>query len=112
MAFRTKMDIAQRAKQFAPFTALKGFEEALRAKEKIIVPKIELTEESMEDLNRKLLCIEKKDMITVVYYCQDEYVKVTGMVTRMDAYARILRVVNTKIPFADICSIEGKKFEE
>lgn len=95
MAFRTKMDIAQRAKQFAPFAALKGFEEALRAKEKIIVPKIELTEESMEDLNRKLLCIEKKDMIT-----------------RMDAYARILRVVNMKIPFADICSIEGKKFEE
>lgn len=112
MAFRTKMDIAQRAKQFAPFAALKGFEEALRAKEKIIVSKIELTEESMEDLNRKLLCIEKKDMITVVYYCKDEYVKVTGMVTRIDAYARVLRVVNTKIPFADICSIEGKKFEE
>ena len=112
MAFRTKMETAQRAKQFVPFAALKGFEEALRAKEKVIVPKIELTEESMEELNRKLLCIEKKDMITVVYYCQDEYVKVTGMVTRIDAYARVLCVVNTKIPFADICSIEGKKFEE
>lgn len=112
MAFRTKMDIAQRAKQFVPFAALKGFEEALRAKEKIIVPKIELTEESLQELNRKLMCIEKKDMITVVYYCQDEYVKVTGMVTRIDAYARVLRVVNTKIPFSDICKIEGNKYEE
>ena len=106
------MDTAQRAKQFAPFAALKGFEEALRAKERIIVPKIELTEETMEELNRKLLCIEKKDMITVVYYCKDEYVKVTGMVTRMDAYARVLQIVNTKILFSDICKIEGKKFEE
>ena len=112
MAFRSKMDTAQRAKQFAPFAALKGFEEALRAKERIIVPKIELTEETMEELNRKLLCIEKKDMITVVYYCKDEYVKVTGMVTRMDAYARVLQIVNTKILFSDICKIEGKKFEE
>ena len=37
---RTKMDRAQRAKQFAPFAALKGFEEALREKERIIIPKV------------------------------------------------------------------------
>ena len=42
---RAKMDRAQRAKQFAPFAALKGFEEALREKERIIVPKVELYEE-------------------------------------------------------------------
>ena len=33
------MPRADRASQFMPFAALKGFEEALAAKEKIIVPK-------------------------------------------------------------------------
>ena len=42
---RGKMSPAERAKQFMPFAALKGYEEALRQKEKIVVEKIELSEE-------------------------------------------------------------------
>ena len=34
MGNRIKMSPAERAKQFMPFAALKGYEEALRAKEK------------------------------------------------------------------------------
>lgn len=34
MANRPKMDRAERAKQFMPFAALKGYEEALRKKER------------------------------------------------------------------------------
>ena len=34
MARRVKMDVSNRAKQFAPFAALKGFEEAIREKER------------------------------------------------------------------------------
>ena len=37
MARRVKMDVSNRAKQFAPFAALKGFEEALREKESPII---------------------------------------------------------------------------
>ena len=43
-----------RAKQFVPFAAVKGYEEALRAKEKIVVEKIELSEEKKEELDSKL----------------------------------------------------------
>lgn len=39
------MDRVLRAKIFAPFDALKGFREALRAKERVIVPKRELAED-------------------------------------------------------------------
>ena len=39
------MSRQDRAKQFMPFAALKGYEEALRKKEKITVPKAELSEE-------------------------------------------------------------------
>lgn len=105
MAYRAKMDRAQRAKQFMPFAALKGYEDALRAKEKVVVSKQELTEEQEEELNRQLLQIQKRDMITVVYFEKDEYLKVTGMVSRIDRSAQILQVVNTKIEFANIAEI-------
>lgn len=94
-----------RAKQFVPFAAVKGFEEALRAKERITVEKIELSEERKEELNFMLHQIKKRDMITVVYFDKDEYVKVEGMVSRLDMDARVLKVVNTKIPFEDIYDI-------
>lgn len=105
MAYRAKMDRAQRAKQFMPFAALKGYEDALRAKEKVVVSKQELTEEQEEELNRQLLQIQKRDMITVVYFEKDEYLKVTGMVSRIDRSAQILQVVNTKIEFTNIAEI-------
>ena len=42
---RRKMETAHRAKIFAPFAALKGFEEAVRKEEIIYEPKMELSEE-------------------------------------------------------------------
>lgn len=99
-----------RAKQFVPFAALKGYEEALRAKEKILVDKIELSEEKKAELNCKLHQIQKNDIITVVYFLKDEYIKIEGMVSRFDRDARILKVVNTKIPFDDIYDLNGESF--
>lgn len=54
MEHRGRMNREDRAKQFMPFAALKGYPEALRKKEKIVVPKIELPEEYQEELDRKL----------------------------------------------------------
>ncbi len=45
---RHKMCREERAKQFMPFAALKGHMEALRAKEKIVVSRQELSEEYEE----------------------------------------------------------------
>ena len=42
--FRQKMPISHRAKQFAPFKSLKGFEEALKQKETEFLIKDEPTE--------------------------------------------------------------------
>ena len=105
---RQKMSPADRAKQFMPFAALKGYEEALRRKEKIIVEKVELSEEMKDELDRRFKQIAQNDIITVVYYAEEEYLKITGMVARIDIDARILKVVNTKIPFDNIYSIENK----
>ena len=101
-----------RAKQFIPFSALKGYEDALRAKEKVVVPKIELSDEKKEELNRKLQQIQKNDMITVVYFHQNEYLEMEGMVSRIDKDARILKVVNTRIAFSDIYDLWGANIVE
>lgn len=106
MANRAKMDRADRAKQFMPFDALKGFRDALKEKEKICVPKIELTEYAKAELDLKLHQVHKNDIITVVYYKDQEYLKITGMVSRLDVSARILKIVNTKIPFEDLYQIQ------
>lgn len=95
-----------RAKQFMPFAALKGYEEALREREKIIVPKSELSEEKKEELDRIFQEVRKNIILKVVYFSNDEYVQVEGMVARIDKDARILQIVNTKIPFDDIYNIE------
>lgn len=100
-----------RAKQFVPFAAVKGYEEALRAKEKIVVEKIELSEEKKAELDFKLHQIKKNDIITVVYFYKDEYLKIEGMVSRLDINARILKIVNTKIPFENIYDLSGEQLE-
>lgn len=112
MATRGKMSREDRAKQFMPFAALKGYPDALRKKEKIVVPKMELSEEYADILDRKLRQVQKNDIITVVYFYKDEYIKQTGMVSRVDEIARVLKVVNTKIPFEDIYDIIGEKINE
>jgi len=105
VANRPKMSRGDRAKQFMPFAALKGYPEALRKKEKIVVPRAEVSEEYAEVLDRKLRKVKKNDMITVIYFHDGEYLKKTGMVSRIDETARILKVVNTKIGFEDIYDI-------
>ena len=107
MANRPKMSREDRAKQFMPFAALKGYPEALRKREKIVVPKAEVSEEYAEILDRKLRKVKKNDIITVVYFHNGEYLKKTGMVSRIDETARVLKIVNTKIGFDDIYDIEG-----
>lgn len=112
MANRVKMDRQERAKQFIPFDALKGFRELLKEKEKVIVPKVELSEEAGEELDRKLRAVKRNDVVTVIYFQKGEYLKVTGMVARLDMTARVLQIVNTKIAFEDIYKIEGEKLQD
>lgn len=51
MSDRPKMSREERAKQFMPFAALKGYEEALRKKEKILMSKKGLSEEDQRECN-------------------------------------------------------------
>lgn len=100
-----KMSIADRAKQFAPFAALRGLDAALHAREKIIVDKIELSEELLSELDYKMHLIKKGDRATIVYFEKGEYIKISGIVSRIDETSRIIQIVTKKISFDDIYSV-------
>ena len=99
------MSRQERVKQFMPFAALKGYEEALRKKEKIVVAKSDLSEDYKEVLDRKLMQVRKNDIITVIHYHKGEYLKTTGMVSKIDLTSRNITLVNTKIKFEDLYDI-------
>lgn len=101
------MDRQNRAKQFMPFDALKGFREALEEKERIIVQKRDLSEEQKEELDFKLRQIRKLDIVTVEYFSQGQYIQMTGVVSKIDTNSRILKIVNTKIAFDDISDLQS-----
>lgn len=102
----SKMSRQDRAKQFMPFAALKGLPEALKNKERLTVERIELSDCMKEELNEKFLQLETGKMVTVTYYLQGEYVKLTGMVAKIDYCYRALRIVDVRIHFDDIIDIE------
>lgn len=102
MVNRPKMDRADRAKQFMPFDAVKGLQEALREKERIIVPKVELAEDYQDELDRIIRMLKVTDMVTVVYFREGEYIKITGLISKIDKESGYMNVVNTRINFEDI----------
>ncbi len=106
---RLKMRREDRAKQFAPFAALKGFDEALRAKEKIVVSKPVLSEEEREELDRNLHTIEYGSIVKAKYYENDECLEITGVLSRIDMDARYIKIVNKKLDFQNVYYFERVK---
>ena len=116
MKSHAKMSRLDRAKQFSPFAALKGYEVALRAKEKILVPRIDLPEEAQAELDRKLHMIAKGDLVTVVYFQRfagsdiGEYLQITGRVSWLDSNRRIIQIRNISISTNNIFSLKSEIF--
>lgn len=108
MANRAKMPQADRAKQFMPFDGVKGLQEALREKERIVVnvDKRELSPDYQAELDLKMQQVRPGCMVRVVYFHEDAYLEKRGMVSRLDVDGRILKVVNDTIPFEDLFDIE------
>ena len=121
-----KMPLGQRAKIFAPFAALTGFEERIEAKLERYVEKRELNEEEQADLDCTLTSLYEQTRragstpvyAAVTYFlpCPDEqheayglrgsYETVTGRVWRVDpVLSQTLQVCDIRIEFSDLAAI-------
>ncbi len=93
---------ADRAAQFMPFAALRGYYELIRTRERVVEPRHELTEEEAVALSRIVSQVQRGDLVRVVHYDQDAYITTTGRVTRIDLIFRTIRIVKTTISLDDV----------
>lgn len=97
----------ERAKQFLPFDALKGLQEAIKEKEICYIDKIELSEELQEELDIKLSQIEKGDKIYLKYYKNRQYIEKVGIVKEISQIKKkIILQDDAKISVSDILEMD------
>ena len=118
---RNTMSIKDRAFQFAPFSALAGYNEAIKETERITDNKKVLSDGGKEIINDKL-CYIKNNIndigeVTITYYIEDKkknggkYVNVTERVKKVDTDNLLVYMMNGfVIPFDDISDINGSVF--
>lgn len=112
-----RMPRGSRAAQFAPFSALTGYEAAVREAARLTQPRRELTEEEKAVLDGRLreamgLGLE----VEITYFRPDErkeggaYLCAAGRVKRFDALRGVLHMEGgTAIPVEEIVGIAGEK---
>ena len=107
---------SHRAKQSAPFAALKGYEEAIQRKEQIFSPYAELSDDRKEELDWKLRMLSYHDMITATYFqkntalpgCFGNYQTDTGNIEYLNS--KKIRVSGTDIDLENLVDLQGKCF--
>lgn len=67
-SLRPRMAPGDRAKLFAPFAALKGFDESAHARERTLVPRPDIAVDRQEQLDRRLRSLNRGDTVTVTWF--------------------------------------------
>ena len=92
-----------RAKQFLPFDALKGLQEALREKEIEYEAKKDLSEDTLFELNNKFNQIENGKCVKLKYYKNGRYSEIKGFVTNIDYIKKKIQI--NEVENINICDI-------
>lgn len=95
-----------RAKQFMPFAALKGYEEALRQREDKPQQRIILGEDEAEELDRKLRSLTVGSRVKIRHYRKRCYVVSEGTVNDIMYTVGQLKVEKEDIRYGDIVELE------
>lgn len=124
-----RMSITNRAKIFSPFAALRGFDDEISSEgaTKLLVKKIELSDEEKNHLSDKLLQVKKGMKVVVRYFVRTtentgKYMSLTGTVVMIAPVYRELKIMQdsdrkavgiekelpTVIPFDDISDLAGE----
>lgn len=114
---RPKMSLEQRSAQFAPFSALTGYEDEIAETGRLVDGRLDLDEEMKQILDRKLQKItdniKEQPKATITYFVPDnkkdggKYVTDTGKIKKIDKYKNVIILVDgTEIPINDAVDIE------
>ena len=124
-----RMALSNRAKIFSPFAALRGFDDEISSEgaSKLLVKKVELSDEEKDALSDKLLQVKKGMKVVVRYFVRTtentgKYISMTGTVVMIDPVYRELKVMQDSdrkgmgiekelpviIPLDDIADLTGE----
>jgi len=105
---RPKMSRVHRAKQFMPFSALPGLQEALRQKEieHCLMERPELSEEAAEAINSELVCVNVGDSIEVKYFKEGRILTLHGRVEKIDKTYRRMIISEREIRIDDLLEVK------
>ena len=117
-----RMSLYNRASQFAPFSALVGYDDSIKEAGRITYGELELDDDAIDELNRKILFIKDKikmhPVVSFNYFLDDNfknggvYVSVTGSVKKIDDFNGVIILDNGKrIIISDIIDISGEIFD-
>ena len=100
---REKMPLSSRAKQFLPFDAVKGFRQALKAKEYEVeaIARGKLSEEEARDISSVLSSLSGKEEVEAKYYQTGHYYFAYGLAKLIPDENRLI-VGDLKISLNDL----------
>lgn len=118
----TQMSIENRASQFAPFSALTGYEEILKETGRLTDNEIILSNDKLEELDRTIALIQQNilsyPLVELTYFIQDakkqggKYVTTKKNVKRIDSIENKIIFVDKSFVnisnITDLCLIENK----
>ena len=111
-----------RAAQFAPFSALTGYQEAVKETARLTDTRVELDEGAKAALDERLRMAQEhlgeSHELTFTYFVPDPKksggacMTVSGVVKKLDTYERTVVLQNgIGIPIDDILDIDGELFQ-
>ena len=114
---RPHMSNFDRAAQFSPFAALKGYDDEIDEAARLTDTQIDADEERIREINEKLLLLKESasqhPLVAITYFKPDDkkdggaYLTAEGALKKLDEYNRqLLLSTNVKIQFDDIIKID------
>ena len=95
-----------RARQFMPFAALRGYYDLVHAKEVVPEPRRPLADDEARALDGIIANLVRGDVVRCRYYEDGGYRVAEGVVSQIDLTFRDLWIVRRRIPFSAIQSLE------
>ena len=108
LKYHPRMNIENRAAQFAPFDALTGYKEEIQEVKRIVTPKKILTEEEISILNSKMQTLKENQRIKVEYFIPDKN-KVGGIYRIYEGFFSKINIISQEIIFQDKKRIKLKE---
>ena len=120
---RPKMSLLDRAAQFAPFSALNGYDDAVKETARLTDGEAVLDDGQIAWLNERLMILSENTPtdtdVEITYFIPDEkkdggkYLTVAGNVKKiLEFEGLVIMKSGEKIPVGRITSIEGELFRE